>query len=122
MEEVTLSHQTKLLKHPQGAQFMRMDRLTLILAAVLIAFAVEASARDLYEVKIKNNVTMKTRDGVTLSADVYSPKADGKFPIILERTPYDKRGGVGLGLKAAAQGYVYIVQDVRGRNASEGDW
>ena len=101
---------------------MRMDRLTLILAAVILGFAVEVSARDSYEVKIENNVTMKTRDGVTLRADVYSPKAEGKFPVILERTPYDKRGGVGTGLKAAAQGYVYIVQDVRGRNASEGDW
>ena len=101
---------------------MRMDRLILILAVVTLALPAEVSARDLHEVKIENNVTMKMRDGVTLRADVYSPKADGKFPVILERTPYDKRGGVGLGLKAAAQGYVYIVQDVRGRNASEGDW
>jgi putative CocE/NonD family hydrolase len=101
---------------------MRLDRLTLILAAVILGLAAEASARDSYEVKIENNVAMKTRDGVTLRADVYRPEADGKFPVILERTPYDKRGGVGLGLKAAAEGYVYIVQDVRGRNASEGDW
>jgi putative CocE/NonD family hydrolase len=65
---------------------------------------------------------MKARDGVTLRADIYRPKADGKFPVILERTPYDKRSGVGFGLKAAANGYVYIVQDVRGRYSSEGDW
>ena len=101
---------------------MRMNRPTLIWAAVILGFAVEVSARDSYEVKIENNVTMKTRDGVTLRGDVYRPVGDGKFPVILERTPYDKRGGVGLGLKAAAQGYIYIVQDVRGRNASEGDW
>ncbi|MDG6926779.1 MAG: hypothetical protein JRN09_09540, partial [Nitrososphaerota archaeon] len=30
------------------------------------------------------------RDGVTLYADVYRPNAEGKFPVILMRTPYDK--------------------------------
>jgi putative CocE/NonD family hydrolase len=62
------------------------------------------------------------RDGVTLRADIYRPKAEGKFPVLLERTPYDKRGGVDFGLKAAARGYVVIIQDVRGRYTSEGEW
>ena len=43
-----------------------------------------------YDVTIENNVTMKTRDGVALRADIYRPKAEGKFPVLLERTPYDK--------------------------------
>ena len=88
----------------------------------LVFAAAVVSAADTYEVKIENNVAMKTRDGVTLRADVYRPKADGKFPVILERTPYDKRGNVGFGMRAAARGYVYIAQDVRGRNASEGEF
>lgn len=75
-----------------------------------------------YEAKIENSVGMKARDGVTLRADIYRPRAEGKFPVILERTPYDKRGSVALGLKLAALGYIFISQDVRGRNASEGDW
>ncbi|MBZ5516415.1 MAG: CocE/NonD family hydrolase [Acidobacteriia bacterium] len=62
------------------------------------------------------------RDGVTLRADIYRPKAEGKFPALLERTPYDKRGGVDFGLRAAARGYVVIIQDVRGRYTSEGEW
>src|SRR5262245_16028714 len=35
-------------------------------------------------------VPMKTRDGVTLRADIYRSKEDGKFPVLLQRTPYDK--------------------------------
>jgi len=62
------------------------------------------------------------RDGVTLRADIYRPKAEGKFPVLLVRTPYDKNGEVEFGLKAAARGYVVIAQDVRGRYTSDGDW
>jgi putative CocE/NonD family hydrolase len=62
------------------------------------------------------------RDGVTLKADIYRPKADGKYPVLLQRTPYDKRGAQTFGMKAAERGYVVVVQDVRGRYTSEGDF
>jgi hypothetical protein len=39
-----------------------------------------------YEVIVQNGAPMKTRDGVTLFADIYRPRADGKFPVILMRT------------------------------------
>ena len=42
--------------------------------------------------------------------------------MLLQRTPYDKNGESGFGLKAAARGYVVIIQDVRGRYTSEGEW
>ncbi|MBZ5563375.1 MAG: CocE/NonD family hydrolase [Acidobacteriia bacterium] len=64
----------------------------------------------------------KMRDGVVLRADIYRPKTQGKFPVLLQRTPYDRRNEVDFGLKAAARGYVVIIQDVRGRFASEGEW
>jgi len=67
-------------------------------------------------------VTVKMRDGITLRADIYRPKADGKFPVLLQRTPYDKRGASDFELQAAARGYVVIIQDVRGRYTSEGEW
>jgi putative CocE/NonD family hydrolase len=83
-------------------------------------------AREPYDVTIEGNVIMKTRDGVALSSDIYRPKAAGKFPVLLERTPYDKHrmtyAGVDFGVQAAARGYVYVIQDCRGRFASEGDW
>jgi putative CocE/NonD family hydrolase len=101
---------------------MHSYRWSLPLTVVALALAVNVSARELYEVTIENDVIMKTRDGITLHADVYRPKAEGKFPVLLERTPYDKHMGVGFGLQAAARGYVYIIQDCRGRYTSGGDW
>jgi putative CocE/NonD family hydrolase len=62
------------------------------------------------------------RDGVTLIADICRPKADGKFPVLLVRTPYDRNGEIKFCLKGAARGYVVIEQDVRGRYDSQGDW
>jgi uncharacterized protein len=71
---------------------------------------------------IERNVAVKMRDGVILRADIYRPKADGKFPVILQRTPYGKSQPLPFGLKAVEAGYVAIIQDCRGRYASEGDW
>ena len=79
-------------------------------------------AAETYEVTVERNVAAKMRDGVTLRADIYRPKADGKYPVLLVRTPYDKTGTLHFGLKAAARGYVVIAQDVRGRFESEGEW
>src|SRR5260370_27948210 len=83
---------------------------------------VSRAAAEKYEVTVERNVAAKMRDGVTLRADIYRPKADGKFPVLLVRTPYDKTQTIGFGLRAAARGYVVIAQDVRGRFASEGEW
>ena len=75
-----------------------------------------------HEVLVEHNVAAKMRDGVTLRADIFRPKADGKFPVLLVRTPYDKVNESGFGMKGAARGYVVIAQDVRGRFASDGEW
>ena len=77
-----------------------------------------------YAVKLDRDVPAKMRDGVTLRADIYHPDMAGKFPVLLQRTPYSKINGWdnGFFFKAAAQGYVVVVQDVRGRYTSEGDW
>jgi uncharacterized protein len=79
-------------------------------------------ATENYEVRVERNVAAKMRDGVTLRADIYRPRADGKFPVLLTRTPYDKTNSMDFGLRGAARGYVVIAQDVRGRFASEGEW
>ncbi len=74
------------------------------------------------DVLVDRNVSMKTRDGVVLRADIYRPAGDAKLPVLLERTPYDKAGGDDFGHTAARRGYLVVIQDVRGRYASEGDW
>ena len=77
----------------------------------------------------ESDVVMKTRDGVSLAADIYFPavdgrRAEGRFPVILERTPYDKTapGQATKGRYYARRGYVCAIQDVRGRFQSEGEW
>jgi putative CocE/NonD family hydrolase len=87
----------------------------------LIAAGVARAAEN-YEVVVERNVAAKMRDGVTLRADIYRPKAEGKFPVLLVRTPYDKTNESSFGMKGAARGYVVVEQDVRGRFASEGEW
>jgi len=71
---------------------------------------------------VERDVPAKMRDGVILKADIYRPRADGKYPVLLQRTPYDKNNTRSFGMKAAARGYIVIVQDVRGRFTSEGEW
>ena len=92
-----------------------------LLAIVFVALG-QCWAAASYPVIYERNVAVKMRDGVTLRADIYRPSADGKLPVLLQRTPYDKNNGVDFGLAGAARGYVVIFQDVRGRYASEGEW
>jgi putative CocE/NonD family hydrolase len=88
----------------------------------LTVFRAFSFAADQYAVTYERNVEVKMRDGVTLKADIFRPQADGKFPVLLQRTPYNKDNAVDFGLKGAARGYVVIFEDVRGRYASEGEW
>jgi putative CocE/NonD family hydrolase len=78
-----------------------------------------------YRVIKEVNVPARTRDGLTLFADVYRPDAPGKFPVILMRTPYNKSDPI-LGPmgreRLASLGYILVVQDCRARFMSEGDW
>lgn len=95
-------------------------RCAALLSIVLMAVAGQAAER--YEITLEHSVPAKMRDGITLRADIYRPKVEGQFPVLLQRTPYDKRNGLDFALKAAASGFVVIVQDVRGRYSSEGEW
>lgn len=67
---------------------------------------------------------MRTRDGVRLDADVYRPEGDGRWPVLLLRQAYGRRVAATVAYAHprwyAAQGYVVVVQDVRGRGTSEG--
>ena len=63
------------------------------------------------------------RDGIVLRADVYRPETEGRFPVLVYRTPYGKHNAAEsyqIHLKAVARGYVVVLQDVRGRYASDG--
>jgi putative CocE/NonD family hydrolase len=77
------------------------------------------------DVTAERNITMRLQDGARLATDVYLPAGvPGPWPAILERTPYNKLGPA-LVLSAkyfASHGYAVVLQDVRGRYASEGEW
>lgn len=74
------------------------------------------------EISIRNGVHAKMRDGVELVADVYRPKREGQYPVLLERTPYDRRGEAGMASALASHGYIVVIQDTRGRYQSGGDF
>jgi putative CocE/NonD family hydrolase len=101
-----------------------MHRIALSLLFLVVANLLIGAARaaDSFAVTFEPDVEMKTRDGVTLYADIFRPKADGQFPVLLQRTPYGKNNDISIALRGAARGYVMIIQDVRGRFASEGEW
>ena len=80
-----------------------------------------------YSVKFEPDVPLMLRDGVITYADVYRPDAAGKFPVLLQRTPYNKslpmsKTGTLDAILAATRGYGVVVQDVRGRFSSDGDF
>ena len=71
-------------------------------------------------------VSMRTRDGVRLDADVYLPSGEGPFPVLLMRQPYGRRIASTVTYAHpswyAAHGYMVVIQDVRGRGTSEGEF
>ena len=73
----------------------------------------------IYEPDVKTPM----RDGVSLAANVWRPKAEGRYPTILTRSPYGKMDEKwGDAKRYTAAGYVMVVQDCRGRGKSEGVW
>lgn len=78
-------------------------------------------------VTIERDVEMTSRDGVILRADVYHPAAPGRYPVLLMRTPYGKSGKGRMAQHPEARfyplrGYVLVIQDVRGRGRSDGEF
>ncbi|TMH06363.1 MAG: CocE/NonD family hydrolase, partial [Betaproteobacteria bacterium] len=88
-----------------------------------------------FDVIVLSDVMVPTRDGVRLATDVYVPARNGKpveqrFPVILERTPYNKtadsrsertpaiekpKSRAEVAAFFVRRGYVVIYQDCRGR-------
>ena len=73
-----------------------------------------AASQQTYEVRIEFNRRVRMRDGVELSADVYRPDAAGRFPVIINRTPYTKTsaGTLTLAKYFVSHGYVFVAMDV----------
>src|SRR6266704_2112471 len=97
----------------------------LVVLAVGIPLCAQIDAR--YGIAETKDVMVAMHDGVKLAADIYRPTqngqlVDGKFPVILLRTPYNKEDSVQIANSFVPHGYVVVLQDVRGRYKSEGHW
>jgi len=105
-----------------GIKFLQFAAL---LSTPKVAFA--GISKGPFEVITRHQVMMPMRDGVQLATEIYLPArngrvVDGKFPIVLERTPYGRisRGTSDQAELLTSNGYAVVYQDVRGRGQSEG--
>ncbi len=100
---------------------------------LLLVFAFEAAAAVNFpaprppanDVKLENRVPIRMRDGVILYADVYRPAKEGRYPVLVSRTPYSTErfpSAYDAPMFFARRGYVFVFQDVRGRHESDGKW
>ncbi|HEX3721802.1 MAG TPA: CocE/NonD family hydrolase [Nitrolancea sp.] len=90
----------------------------------------KAGSQPAHDAIIARDIMVAMRDGVRLATDVYRPAngtepLSGAFPTLLVRTPYNKSSENSVekhGLYYARRGYVVVIQDCRGRYASEGEF
>ncbi|MCX7008095.1 MAG: CocE/NonD family hydrolase [Kiritimatiellaeota bacterium] len=69
----------------------------------------------------KQTFRVAMRDGVHLATDVFLPSGPGPFPVVLARTPYNREQQAGGAQQYGQAGMAFVVQDMRGRFASEGE-
>ena len=95
----------------------------LLLSAGLLIGAQTLSAQA--GVRVDTALAVPMRDGIVLRADVWRPAAGERFPALVYRTPYGRGAavsGAGLVRAAVARGYAVVLQDVRGRYGSGGEF
>ncbi len=91
--------------------------------ASVVRFPADAPPRN--DIALDNRVSIPLRDGVLLFADVYRPAGDGRYPVLVSKTPYSTERfptAYEAAVYFAQRGYVYVYADVRGRHESEGRW
>lgn len=80
-----------------------------------------------YDVLLEFDLKQEMRDGVKLSSNIFRPAAGGKFPVIVTRSPYQSVAGFQSRMSTEAKfyaqrGYIYVIQDCRGKNDSDGEY
>lgn len=75
-----------------------------------------------FKTMTETRVKTKMRDGIELVSDILRPVGEGRYPVILMRTPYGRSTSLLTAGMFAKRGYVVVSQDVRGRGASGGGW
>jgi putative CocE/NonD family hydrolase len=72
----------------------------------------------------QSGVPVEMSDGTVLRADVYRPDDTESYPVLMLRTPYGRHGDryIGSARRLVERGYVVVIQDIRGRFDSEGEF
>jgi uncharacterized protein len=111
-------------KRERRSIFISWAKIGLLMVSSLSFAAGPDNRSGLNEIRIERHKAVTMSDGVILYADVYLPAAQGRYPTLVTRTPYGvQRDGVHeMMVKFAQHGYAVVVQDVRGRYESEGEW
>jgi putative CocE/NonD family hydrolase len=108
------------IRHPRHVSCA----VTLMVVAIFWAQASRQTAAD-QPPNLAKDVAVPMRDATILRADVLLPSLAGRFPVLVYRTPYGKQFALEeykTFKKASARGYAVVIQDVRGRYASDGEF
>src|SRR6266576_3371919 len=104
-------------------------KLTFLVLLILSGSRLSAAAMQVpspeHSLVVENDVAVPMRDGVSLRADIVRPRGSGPFPVLVYRTPYGKEFALKVCTTfrhAVERGYEVVVQDVRGRYASAGEF
>lgn len=62
------------------------------------------------------------RDGTRLATTIFLPLTEGRYPVVIQRTPYNRMSPIQGWKEWTDNGFVFICQDVRGRYDSDGDF
>jgi uncharacterized protein len=104
---------------------MKFNSLLLLLCGVSLLAPAQQAPSPVADFMMEKDVAVPMRDGVILRADVLRPRPTGAFPVLVYRTPYGKEPALreySTFRHAVEDGYAVVVQDVRGRYASDGEF
>jgi putative CocE/NonD family hydrolase len=104
---------------------MKLKFLLPLLCGMSLFASAQQSSPLAGDLVIEKDVAVPMRDGVTLRADLLRPRGAGAFPVLVYRTPYGKEPALEeytTFRHAVEHGYAVVVQDVRGRYASDGEF
>ncbi len=108
---------------PNSTRTVISSALSLLFIFICLALPSETNFDSAQPYIKEANVAVVMSDGVRLATDIYLPQEEGRFPVVLIRTPYKKENmGLLLGEFLAANGYAVVIQDTRGRFGSGGDF
>jgi putative CocE/NonD family hydrolase len=110
----------------------RVAALAMLVAVAVVYIRLSKSSFQTHNKKDENakypvtkDVAVPMHDGTVLRADVWLPSAEGRFPTLVYRTPYGKQNAPiewSTFEKLPPRGYAVVIQDVRGRYASDGEF